>query len=91
MRLPCETCKGGGTVPEHHGPGLTEYLSCPDCRGTGAGREVLLVPVDLDKVADAIHPWICADPSEGIAANAERATGAIIAAVGVIWTMKEVE
>jgi hypothetical protein len=31
----CATCEGSGVVPEEHGPGLTEYLGCQDCRGTG--------------------------------------------------------
>ena len=31
----CESCRGTGIAPEAHGFGMTEKLSCPDCRGTG--------------------------------------------------------
>lgn len=31
----CESCKGSGIMPELHDFGVTEQLSCPDCRGTG--------------------------------------------------------
>lgn len=32
----CETCEGSGMVPEYHGQGMTEWLGCHDCHGTGA-------------------------------------------------------
>lgn len=31
----CEVCEGSGNHYENHGYGLTETLSCHDCRGTG--------------------------------------------------------
>ena len=31
----CESCEGSGVMPEPHGLGMVEQLSCPDCRGTG--------------------------------------------------------
>ncbi len=38
----------------------------------------------VERVAEAIHPWICADPHEGISGNAHKAANAALMAQGFV-------
>lgn len=64
----CPTCNGSGVQPEYHGQGLTEYLGCIDCSGTGRVSQATLDTERLD--------WLMGNGFAGLTARCDSAISA---------------